>query len=407
MLDTLKKIGRSLGPGLIVAAIVLGPGSITSMSAIGSILRTKVLWILVVSGVFMLTYTALAARFGTMNEKTFLTVVKERYGKWLSVTIGILAFLGSAGFQVGNNLGVGMAMNAVFGGPVWVWAALFTLIAISFLFFFSSLYQAVEKLMIALVVIMTVAFVSNLAVARPDLGSVVRGFVPGAIDMQYIPLIAAVVATTFSVGAALFQCYLVQEKNWGPAQLREGIRDSAIGITALILIGLVVMITASTVLGSRGIEVRSAADMAAQLEPLLGRAAMYLFCLGLWGASFSSFLGNAILAGTILSDGLGLGGRISSPWTKRFAIMVLLIGTAMAAASSKFSPINSIIIAQAVTVIMVPLAAFMILWLANKREIMGGTRPAWWVNVLGILGLIAVCLLAVNTAWNLIGRMMG
>ncbi len=407
MLEKIKKIIRNLGPGLIVAAVVLGPGSITSMSAIGSILRTKVLWVLLVSGIFMMTYTALAAKFGAMNEKTFLTVVSERYGKWLAATIGILAFLGSAGFQVGNNLGVGMAMNAVFGGPVWMWAAVFTLIAISFLFLFSSLYQAVEKLMMALVVVMIIAFISNLSVAKPDLASVFRGFIPSTFDKQYIPLIAAVVATTFSIGAALFQCYLVQEKKWGPAQLGRSIRDSAVGITALVVIGLVVMITASTVLGSRGIEVRSAADMATQLEPLLGRAAMFLFCLGLWGASFSSFLGNAILAGTILSDGLGLGGKISSPWTKRFAVLVLLIGTGMAAASSKFSPINSIIIAQAVTVIMVPVAAFMILWLANKRELMGGTRPALWVNVLAVLGLLTVCLLAVNTAWSLIGRMMG
>ena len=86
---------------------------------------------------------------------------------------------------------------------------------------------------------------------------------------------------------------------------------------------------------------------------------------------------------------------------------MLLIGTGMAAASSKFSPINSIIVAQAVTVIAVPLAAFMILWLSNRRELVGDNRPAWWVNVVAFLGFVAVCLLAVNTAWNLIGRLMG
>ncbi len=407
MLNTIKKILRSLGPGLIVAAVVLGPGSITSMSAIGSILRTKILWIALVSGAFMMTFTILAARFGAVNEKSFMTIVAERYGRWLAVVIGVFTFLVCAGFQVGNNLGVGMAMNAVFGGPVWLWALVFTLIAICFMFLFSSLYQAIEKLMMALVGIMIVAFFTNLVVARPDLGEVARGFIPSAIDPGSIPLIAAVVATTFSVAAALFQIYLVQEKKWGPAELGKVLRDSAVGIVALPLIGLVLMITASTVLGSRGITVRSAADMAVQLEPLLGRSAMYLFCLGLWGASFSSFLGNAVLGGTILSDALNIGGRVASPWSKRFAALILLAGTAAAAASSRFSPVNSIIVAQAATVIMVPLISFMILWLSNKRDLMGDARPAWWVNVIGALGVLAVCLLAVNTVINLYGRLTG
>jgi manganese transport protein len=407
LLEQIKKIFRSLGPGLIVAAVVLGPGSITSMSAIGSILRTKILWIALVSGTFMMTYTILAARFGAVNKKSFLTIVSELYGRWLAVIIGVFAFLVCAGFQVGNNLGVGMAMNAVFGGPVWVWALAFTLIAISFMFLFTSLYQAIEKLMMALVGIMIVAFCTNLLVARPDWGEVVLGFIPSAIEPDSIPLVAAVVATTFSVAAALFQIYLVQEKKWGSAELGKALRDSAVGIVALTLIGLVLMITASTVLGSRGITVRSAADMAVQLEPLLGRSAMYLFCLGLWGASFSSFLGNAILGGTILSDALKLGGKVASPWSKRFAAIILLTGTAAAAASSKFSPVNSIIIAQAATVIMVPLISFMILWLSNKKELMGDNRPALWVNVLGALGVLAVCLLAVNTVINLYGRIAG
>ena len=98
---------------------------------------------------------------------------------------------------------------------------------------------------------------------------------------------------------------------------------------------------------------------------------------------------------------------MASPWSKRFAAIILLTGTAAAAASSKFSPVNSIIIAQAATVIMVPLISFMILWLSNKKELMGDNRPALWVNVLGALGVLAVCLLAVNTVINLYGRIAG
>jgi Mn2+/Fe2+ NRAMP family transporter len=227
------------------------------------------------------------------------------------------------------------------------------------------------------------------------------------IESRYLPNIAAIVATSFSVIAAMFQVYLAQEKKWGSEQIKEGMRDSTVGIAALTLISLVVMITSAAVLGSRGIQVNSAADMAAQLEPLLGRSAMWLFCMGLWGASFSSFLGNAVLGGTILSDSLNIGGKVSSRATKYIAVVIMLIGTSVAALSSRFSPVNVIIIAQAFTVITVPLAAFMIFWLSSKRELMGDQVPKWWVKLIALTGFAAVCLLSYNTVIQLARRLFG
>ncbi len=71
---------------------------------------------------------------------------------------------------------------------------------------------------------------------------------------------------------------------------------------------MVIMITAATVLKPAGVEVNSAIDMAMQLEPLLGPLAKWMFLLGFWSAAFSSFIVNAMIGGTLLADGLGLGG---------------------------------------------------------------------------------------------------
>ncbi len=409
MLTGVKNLVRNLGPGLIVAAVVLGPGSISAISASGSVMGTRLLWLVAVSGAFMMTYTMLAAKFGVFSEKSFLAMLAERYGRWLSVVIGVCAFIVCSGFQSGNNIGLGIALNAILGGPIWLWACGFTVLAIVFMFVFQSLYQALEKLMMALVVLMILAFVSNLVAAGPDPVQVAKGFNPFPLGFpsKHLIKVTAIVATSFSVIGALFQCYLVQEKNWGPSQVGQGLRDSAVGILALTLISMVVMVTSATVLATRGIEVNNAGDMAVQLEPLLGRSAKWLFCLGLWGASFSSFLGNAICGGTLLSDGLGLGGRIGSRPAKVIATVIMLIGTTVAVLSSKFaiSPVKVIIVAQAVTVITVPLACFMLFWIYNKKEAMGGTTPRWWVNLLAVLGLITVCVLAVITVLRLSGKL--
>ncbi|MCE5269804.1 Nramp family divalent metal transporter [bacterium] len=395
MKQKILAILRMLGPGLIIAAVVLGPGSISSISANGSIMGARMLWLLVLCGAFMLSYTVLAARFGAMNGKKFLTHLAERYGRWLSVVIGICAFTVCAGFQGGNNIGVGMAMSTLLGGTVGMWAVVFTVLSIAFMFFFRKLYQAVEKLMMGLVVLMILAFAGNLLVALPEPSVVLRGLVPSWPEDGNVIQLVAIVSTTFSVMAALFQAYLVQEKNWGPDQAGESIRDSVVGIFALSLISIMIMLTAATVLFPKGIKVTGAADMAVQLEPLLGRSAKWLFCAGLWGASFSSFLGNAVLGGTILSDGLGLGGgRVESLPTKIIGTLIMLIGMSIAIITGGRQPVEMIIVLQAAIIIAVPLTAFFILKESNSREVMGEATPSWWLNLTAVAGLVAVLFLA-------------
>lgn len=403
VIEKIKKFFRNIGPGLITAAVVLGPGSVSAISTNGSIMGTRLLWWVALSGTLMLVYTILAAKFGAFSEKSFLTVVAVRYGRWLAVLIGICSFIVCAGFQCGNNIGVGMSMNAMFGGPIWFWAVFFTALSILFLYIFQSLYQALEKLMTLLVILMIVAFFSNLTVAGPDPVQIIKGFIPHLVAKEYFIQLSAIFATTFSVIAALFQAYLVQERNWKRDELGRCMRDSMVGIGALTFISMIIMITSATVLASRGITVKSAGDMAIQLEPLLGKSAKWLFCLGLWGASFSSFLGNAVIGGTLLSDGLGVGGRVAGKWARLIAIGVMLIGMTVAVLSNRFSPIKVIIVAQATTIITVPLACFMIFWLANKKEIVGEAVSRWWVKILALLGLVAVCLLSIYTLIRLTG----
>ena len=89
MLEKIKQTIAKIGPGLIIAALVLGPGSISSISANGSVMGNRMIWLIVLCGAFMMTYTILSAKFGAVNKKSFLTHLAERYGRWLSVIIGI------------------------------------------------------------------------------------------------------------------------------------------------------------------------------------------------------------------------------------------------------------------------------------------------------------------------------
>ena len=421
-------IFRAIGPAIIVASVVVGPGSILTSSRVGVDFGYGMLWALAVAVGLMVAMTALSARLGVVLEGTLCEELARRAGRPFAAVAGISLFLIAACFQFGNNLGVlaaiepfleGQEPAAVvaatvtevgFLGKVLTWPNLLVIglniAIIAVLLGFRNLYRPIEKMMMLLVGLMLLGFATNLIIAQPSLGEVAGGLIPqlpeGAAS-QLIPHkvegkitdhFAAVIGlfvTTFSVAGAFYQSYLVRKKGWTTANLKQGMIDSTVGIGILGLITMMIMLTAATVLHGKikGSELKSAADVAMQLEPLFGDYAQLgkaLFCLGLFCAAFSSFMVNAMIGGSILADGLGLGGDMDARWPKICTVLALLTGVIVAVAMNGFGykPVNLVIFAQAMTVLGVPVLAWAMLWLSTRPDLTGARAiPGWMKAVAG------------------------
>ncbi|HUG90117.1 MAG TPA: Nramp family divalent metal transporter [Planctomycetaceae bacterium] len=384
-----------IGPGLITACVVIGPGSILTSSRVGAEHGYGLAWVVVAAVAFMMVYTALGAKLGVVARESAGQLVADRAGRWLAVLIGLGVFFISAAFQFGNNLGVHSAFAVYVKFDYFV--VVFNALALAFLFGFKNLYRAVERLMMAFVALMLVSFAVNLFFARPDLGQLAAGLLPGQqaqIDLTLLGL----VGTTFVITAAYYQSYLVRQKGWTRPQLEDGLRDARAGAVIMALITLMIMTTAAAVL--RGQTLDNVKDVAQQLRPLFGREGQALFCLGLFSAAYSSFLVNSMIGGFILSDGLGLGSRPDQLVPKLFTAAVLLtgMGVALWAIKTDRNPVPAIVAAQAVTVLAAPLMAGTLLWLTNRRDIMGADRNGPVVNALAGVGFVLLVAMAWQTA---------
>jgi manganese transport protein len=391
----LKKIGRSLGPGIITAAVVLGPGSVTVCTRSGATMGCSALWVLVMSSVMMIAFTYMGAKIGMMSEEPLLSYVARRYGRWLAVLMGLCGFLICTGFQTGDNVGVGIAFKEMFGGTMGRWAIAFTGVALFLLWGSKKTYRVVEIGMTALVAVMITCFLGNLLRISPSGKDIVAGLVPSRPST--FGLIVAMSATTFSVAAAAFQAYLVRSKGWAKEDVKRGVGDTVIGIAILGGISCIIMITAATVLQPRGIKVNTAVEMAQQLEPLLGTLAKWFFLWGFWAAAFSSFLVNAMVGGTLLSDGLGIGARLDTLWAKILASIVMALGT-IAAIAFGDNPIELLVVAQATTILGVPLLAVVMMLLANSRKLMGEHRNGIVLNIMGLISIVWLLYLSFRQA---------
>ncbi len=398
----MKKFFKSLGPGFIIASVVLGPGSITVASRIGSEHGYSFLWVIIFAAISMMIYTSMGVRFGVSNDKSILQTIADNYGRWFSVVIGISAFLAASSFQFGNNLGVGIGMQGITGIDERVWPFIFTPLAIVLLFWAKNLYKVLEKLMMALVMIMILAFFFNLVLTKPDGGDLAKGFLPLTLEMGNLDIVAALVATTFVLHGAIYQSYLAQNKGWGISNLKRGLSDTYMGIFFLALISFLIIVTSAAALHPAGITVNSAADMALQLESLFGSYAKIVFSIGLCAAAFSSLMVNAVMGGGLLSDGLGLGRSMNDKMPKIFTTVALLLGMIIAV-FFRGDVIYALILAQASSIFAVPLIALGMFLILNNKKVMGKFKNNAWQNFLAIFGFILISMMVYFMYSRLIG----
>ncbi|MBN1815860.1 MAG: divalent metal cation transporter [Sedimentisphaerales bacterium] len=408
---------RSVGPALITACVVFGPGSLLVSANIGATYRTEMLWLLVLTGILMGVYVNMAARVGVVGGASPCRLIAEHAGRGYAVAVGLTLFSICSIFQFGNNLAVAAAARALLPGihAQWIVVGL-NLCIVVLLFTARHVYQFLERMVKVTVALILICFLLNLIAAHPRPAAILKGLIPqipvglsfafpqkadGGIQDPML-LVASLCGTTFSIGAAFYQGNLVREKGWGLQEYRRGIQDTIAGVAVLTTVSAMIMITTATIIPGKN--ATDVGMLAQSLQPLLGTLSYLAFCLGLLAVSLNPFLINAMIGGGILADGMGMESRLGDKWPKRFTVIVMLIGmvVALLALQTGEKPVRLVIVGQALTVIGNPLMAVSLLWLANRHQIMGTYRNRFLTNVIGGIGLITVLFMALRVFYLIV-----
>lgn len=397
----LRKTLSILGPGIITAALVFGPSKMTITSKMGADYGFSLLWIIVVAIFFMMVFSKMSARIGLASDETMLTLIRKKYGNVISVVIGIGIFLVAISFQSGNSTGVALSLAETTDIDAKVWIVAFNLIGISLLFF-RSFYKVFENVMLALIILMLIAFLTTAIMSPPPLAEMGKGFAPN-LPAGSLGLVIAFTASCFSIVGALYQSYLVQtrKKISGQQTTKETLLGSQTGTILLGIMSAAVLICAANTLYPQHIKVNSASEMGKALEPLLGNGAKALFFIGLFGASFSSLIGNAVLGGSLLGDTFKYGNDLNHRMVKLFISLVMIFGAIIALFFGK-TPLELIVFAQSITIFLVPFIAVVMFSIANDKEIMKEYVNKPITKVWSTLGLLLLIGLAISNLITLL-----
>jgi manganese transport protein len=387
---------RPIGPALVLATVVVGPGSISLNTIAGSTYGYALLWVPVAATVLMMVYTWLSASIALVTGRTLFQVTERKYGRGAARIGGLFAFLAVLAFQAGNSAAVGFAANALAGGSVRVWALVFFVPALA-LIFAPNLYRKLEAIVKVFVGLMLLTFAGTLAIVGVNGRGMAAGLLPSLPDTEAVFLTLGMAATTFSIVAAVYQGYLMREKRWGPEHLRhEGI-DTFIGIAVLGGISVVLLLTSAGALAGTGTRVFSAQAMAAQLEPLAGPTAFWLFTFGFFFASFSSLIVNPLIGATLLVDAFGQDASMDGRPVKRWTTVAMAAGL-IVVLLFEGSPIELLRIAQGLAVVAFPMLGLLVLAIARDASIMGRHRPRAWMFAVALAGYVTILGIVANYA---------
>ncbi|MDV6013965.1 Nramp family divalent metal transporter [Haloechinothrix sp. LS1_15] len=398
---------RRLGPGLLVTAAFIGPGTVTTATIAGADFGFALIWALVFAIVTAIVLQEMAARLGIVSRQGLGEAMRTTFRNPL-VSFGAIALVvaaiafGNAAFQTGNLTGAGLGLEAITGGSPQMWAGLLGLAA--FLLLLTGTYRWIERAVIVLVAVMSVVFIVTAVIVRPDVTELLGGLVPRVPTGATVAVIA-LIGTTVVPYNLFLHASSVREK-WTddtpvPKALSEARNDTYLSIGLGGLVTLAIITTAATVIFARGLGVEGAADMAAQLEPLLGPAAQGFFAVGLFAAGLTSAITAPLAAAYAVSGALGWRVDLTSLRFRAVWAVVILVGTTFAVLGE--NPVAAILFAQAANGLLLPIIAVFLLVVANRRDLLGEYRNRIVRNVLGI----AVVLVATGLGLFNILRALG
>lgn len=392
---------RAIGPGAIVAAAFVGPGTVTTASVIGAEYAYVLVWTIVFSIVATIVLQEMSARLGLVSRAGLGEALRGEFdnpaAKTASVVLVVSAIgIGTAAFQTGNIVGGAAGLATITGIGANVWGPLIGLVAAGLLW--TGNYKLIERTFVALVVVMGLAFVANAIMVRPDLGALGRGFVP-AVPGGSAYLIAGLIGTTV-VGYNLFlHASTVQERWDGPEDLTECRTDTIVSVLFGGAITLSIVVTAAAVFPA-GTEIGDVGAMANQLEPVFGGFALSFFAVGLFAAGFTSAM-SAPLAGAYATAG-ALGWDVDLKSARFRAIWLTILGTGTVFSGLGYNPIQVIVFAQVANGILLPILAVFLIYAMNNETLLGEHTNTTLQNVLGGIVTLVVIAIGLRTIYDVL-----
>ncbi len=389
-----------IGPGIVAASAGNDAGGISTYSVAGASYGYLTLWAMLAMTPSFAMVQEMAGRMGAVTGKGLSALIREKFGVRLTFVAMLLLLASTASTTVAEFAGIAAALE-LFGITRFV--AVPAAAAMVWLLVVRGSYRNVEKVLLALSLVF-VAYIASALLAQPDWGQVARGFVVPHVELDpvFLALIIGMTGTTIAPWMQFLVQSNIVDKGTSAGEWKLARWDVIIGAVVANVIACAIIITTATVLYPAGIQVTSAAQAAAALEPLAGVYAQMLFAVGLLAASTLSAAVLPLTAAYAICEAFGWEAGLDRSWGEApifngIYTFVIIVGAAVILLPG-LNLIVIMLVSQVVNGVLLPFLMLFMIKIVNDRRIMGRhtNGPIYnffsWATVLIVISLTVAVL---------------
>jgi manganese transport protein len=396
-----RKIFAFFGPAYLVSVGYMDPGNWATDLAGGSKFGYTLIWVLFMSNLMALLLQSLAARLGIVRQRDLAQANRETYPRYINFILYVLAEIAIAATDLAEVLGMAIGLNLLTGLPL-VWGVTFTVLDTFLLLFLQKLgMRTMEAFIIALVAIVGFSFLTEIFLAKPDMGEVAAGLIPHIPNDEALYIAIGIIGATVMPHNLYLHSALVQTRKF--EHTAKGIRqalkwnliDSTIALNIAFLVNTAILVLAASVFFKTGqTDVAEIKDAHALLAPLLGyKIAPILFAVALIAAGQSSTV-TGTLAGQIVMEGY-LKLRISPILRRLLTRLLAIIPAVIVIWIYGDEQVNKLLIfSQVVLSMQLGFAVIPLIHFCSDKKLMGEYAIRPYVQVLA--WIVAIILVYLN-----------
>ena len=402
----IKNWFKNIGPGPLVAAAFIGPGTVTLCTIAGVNFGYALLWAMGLSVIATIVLQEMSARLGIISQRGLSEIIRTEINNPFVRGLAILLMLsaiviGNAAYEAGNISGGVLGLETIIGNPILELGGLsvnlfsISIGIIAFILLYIGNYKVLEKALVSLVILMSIAFLITAIITKPSISEIFKGvFIPKFPENSILTIIG-LIGTTVVPYNLFLHTSLAKEKWHQTSDLKFARKDTIIAVVLGGIVSMCIIISASAI---QTHEINNAADLAKGLEPLFGSFAKYFLGIGLFAAGITSAITAPLAAAYVATGCLGWKSNLKSKKFRAVWIFILLLGVLFSSLGIK--SIEIIKFAQVANGILLPIIAGFLLWIMNKKSLLGKFKNTKLQNAIGFIILAITIFLGLKSIFK-------
>ena len=368
----LARLMPFLGPAFIASIAYMDPGNFATNIQGGAQYGYMLLWVVMGSNLMAMLMQFLSAKLGIATGRNLAELCRDRLPRPAVLVLWVLMEAMAMATDLAEFVGAALGFHLLLGMPLWIAGLIVAPITFLLLSLQRYGFRVLELVITGFVGVVAVCYVAETVLDRPDWGALAyHAVVPRLTDRQSVVLAAAILGATLMPHAVFLHSSLTQGRIHvvETAQRRRLVRFEALDVVlAMVIAGAVnaaMLIMAAAAFHRAGlVGLGSLEEAHRTLEPLLGRAASWVFAISLLAAGLSSTVVGT-MAGQVMMQGFV---RFRIPLWLRRAVTIL---PSLAIIFSGADPTRSLVVSQVILSLALPFAVVPLVIFTSRRAIMG------------------------------------